>query len=69
MIFFNFHCLILISGAAFIVGGIGGFGVTGGAHRYFTHRSFKAKLPLQLILILCYTVSGQVCYTDINVIH
>ncbi|XP_026808731.1 acyl-CoA Delta(11) desaturase-like [Rhopalosiphum maidis] len=44
---------------AFIVGGIGGFGVTGGAHRYFTHRSFKAKLPLQLILILCYTVSGQ----------
>ncbi|XP_003247697.1 acyl-CoA Delta(11) desaturase isoform X2 [Acyrthosiphon pisum] len=44
---------------SFIVGGIGGFGVTGGAHRYFTHRSFKAKLPLQLILILCYTVSGQ----------
>ncbi|XP_022168651.1 acyl-CoA Delta(11) desaturase-like isoform X2 [Myzus persicae] len=44
---------------SFIVGGIGGFGVTGGAHRYFTHRSFKAKLPLQIILILCYTVSGQ----------
>lgn len=67
MIFFNFHCLILIYGAAFIVGGIGGFGVTGGAHRYFTHRSFKAKLPLQLILILCYTVSGQVCYTLVNI--
>lgn len=47
--------------AGFIVGGIGGFGVTGGAHRYFTHRSFKAKLPLKLILITCYTVSGQVC--------
>ncbi|XP_025414646.1 acyl-CoA Delta(11) desaturase-like [Sipha flava] len=43
----------------FIVGGIGGFGVTGGAHRYYTHRSFKAKFPLQLILIACYTVSGQ----------
>ncbi|XP_050437283.1 acyl-CoA Delta(11) desaturase-like [Adelges cooleyi] len=42
-----------------IIGGIGGFGVTGGAHRYFTHRSFKAKLPLQIILMACYTVSGQ----------
>lgn len=48
--------------AGFIIGGIGGFGVTGGAHRYFTHRSFKANLPLQIILIACYTVSGQVCY-------
>lgn len=44
----------------FLVGGIGGFGVTGGVHRYFTHRSFKANLPLQIILIACYTVSGQV---------
>ncbi|XP_050532893.1 acyl-CoA Delta-9 desaturase-like [Daktulosphaira vitifoliae] len=43
----------------FIVGGIGGFGVTGGAHRYYTHRSYKAKLPLQIILLACYAVSGQ----------
>lgn len=44
---------------SFVVGIIGGFGVTAGAHRYFTHRAFKAKLPLKIILILCYTVSGQ----------
>ncbi|VVC39000.1 Acyl-CoA desaturase,Fatty acid desaturase domain [Cinara cedri] len=44
---------------AYIVAGIGGFGVTGGVHRYFTHRSFKAKIPLQILLLACYTVSGQ----------
>ncbi|XP_043469523.1 acyl-CoA Delta(11) desaturase-like [Leptopilina heterotoma] len=26
------------------------FGLCGGAHRYWSHRSFKAKLPLQIIL-------------------
>lgn len=46
--------------AGFIVGGIGGFGITGGAHRLWSHRSYKATLPLQLILMFCYSVSGQV---------
>ncbi|CAH1119222.1 unnamed protein product [Phaedon cochleariae] len=36
-----------------------GFGITGGAHRYFTHRSFKAKLPLRIILLFCYSLAGQ----------
>lgn len=44
---------------AFFLGGVGGFGVTAGAHRYWCHRSYKAKLPLQLILMFCYTVAGQ----------
>ncbi|KAG5889222.1 hypothetical protein JTB14_018645 [Gonioctena quinquepunctata] len=43
----------------FIIGGIGGFGITAGVHRYFTHRSFKAKLPLRIILLICYSVAGQ----------
>lgn len=38
---------------------IGGFGVTGGCHRFWTHRSYKAKLPLRIILALCYSVAGQ----------
>ncbi|KAL1491043.1 hypothetical protein ABEB36_011699 [Hypothenemus hampei] len=38
---------------------LGGFGITGGAHRYFTHRCYKATLPLKLILLLCYSISGQ----------
>nr|QBM20314.1 very long chain fatty acid elongase [Phenacoccus solenopsis] len=43
----------------FIVGGIGGFGITAGAHRLWSHRSYKAKLPLQLILVFAYSVAGQ----------
>ncbi|XP_060524508.1 acyl-CoA Delta-9 desaturase-like [Cylas formicarius] len=43
----------------FILGGISGFGVTGGAHRYWTHKCFKAKLPLKIILLVCYSVAGQ----------
>ncbi|XP_075149792.1 acyl-CoA Delta-9 desaturase [Haematobia irritans] len=44
---------------AYIMGGVVGFGVTGGAHRYWTHRSFKANLPLRVILMLCFTAAGQ----------
>ncbi|CAH1957817.1 unnamed protein product [Acanthoscelides obtectus] len=45
------YCLIL--------GGICGFGITAGAHRYWTHRSYKAKLPLRVILLICYSCAGQ----------
>ncbi|XP_018579048.1 acyl-CoA Delta(11) desaturase-like [Anoplophora glabripennis] len=44
---------------ATVIGSICGFGITGGIHRYFTHRSYKAKLPLKLILIFCFSMSGQ----------
>ncbi|XP_059050066.1 acyl-CoA Delta(11) desaturase-like [Achroia grisella] len=43
----------------FLTGQIAGFGVTAGAHRYWCHRSYKAKLPLQLILLFCYSLAGQ----------
>ncbi|EDW84429.1 uncharacterized protein Dwil_GK13143 [Drosophila willistoni] len=44
---------------SFFVGGIAGFGVTAGAHRFWTHRSYKANLPLRIILMLSYCVAGQ----------
>lgn len=44
----------------YIVGIFGGFGVTGGAHRLWTHRAYKAKLPLRIILLVCFSASGQV---------
>lgn len=44
---------------ATFVGVYGGFGVTGGVHRYWTHRSYKAKLPLQIILMSGFAISGQ----------
>ncbi|CAO1431787.1 unnamed protein product [Diamesa tonsa] len=36
-----------------------GIGVTAGAHRLWSHRSYKAKLPLRLILITLFTIAGQ----------
>lgn len=52
------HLIIcLVSG--FLMGGIGGFGITGGVHRLWSHRSYKAKTPLRIILMLCFSLSGQ----------
>jgi stearoyl-CoA desaturase (delta-9 desaturase) len=36
-----------------------GFGITAGAHRLWTHKSYKAKLPLRIILCICQTVAFQ----------
>ncbi|CAG9765391.1 unnamed protein product [Ceutorhynchus assimilis] len=35
------------------------FGITGGAHRLWSHRSYKAKLPLRIFLIICHTISYE----------
>lgn len=51
--------------AGFIIGGVGGFGVTAGAHRYWCHKAYKANLPLRIILMLCYVTAGQVCLCKI----
>ncbi|XP_023020550.1 acyl-CoA Delta-9 desaturase [Leptinotarsa decemlineata] len=56
------HPFLTRPGAVIFVvmyGSLGGFGVTGAAHRYFTHRAYKAKLPLRIILLLCFSISGQ----------
>ncbi|XP_043272717.1 acyl-CoA Delta-9 desaturase-like [Venturia canescens] len=39
--------------------GTAGFGVTGGAHRYWTHRSYKANMPLRIILLIAYLTAGE----------
>ncbi|CAO1356327.1 unnamed protein product [Diamesa serratosioi] len=36
-----------------------GFGVTVGAHKYFTHRAFKANVELRLLLVLMQTTTFQ----------
>lgn len=35
------------------------FGVAGGAHRLWSHKSYKAKLPLRILLVLFFTAAGQ----------
>lgn len=46
----------------------GGLGVTMGAHRLYSHKTFKAKPALRLALVLLQTMAGQVSgrplYTD-----
>nr|CAD7419566.1 unnamed protein product [Timema poppensis] len=44
----------------FFLGGVGGFGVTAGVHRLWTHRAYKAKAPLRVILAICFSVAGQI---------
>ncbi|XP_014357435.2 acyl-CoA Delta(11) desaturase [Papilio machaon] len=36
-----------------------GFGITGGAHRLWTHKSYKATLPLKLFYLVCFAGAGQ----------
>ena len=43
-----------------VVDYFGGLGITLGAHRIWSHRSFKAKWPLRLLAALAQTVAGQV---------
>ncbi|XP_066994125.2 acyl-CoA Delta-9 desaturase [Anabrus simplex] len=44
---------------AFVVVYTSGFGITAGAHRLWSHRAYKARWPLRLLLILLFTVTGQ----------
>lgn len=38
---------------------VSGLGVTGGAHRLWSHRAYKARWPVQLLLMLLQTMAGQ----------
>ena len=38
---------------------MGGIGITVGAHRLWTHRSFKAKLPTRIMLMILNSFANQ----------
>ena len=44
---------------AFILWPITGNGITGGVHRLWAHRSYKASFPLRVWLMLCNSVANQ----------
>lgn len=44
---------------AFIIGLFAAFGITGGIHRFWSHKSYKANTPLRIILMLCFVTAGQ----------
>lgn len=41
---------------------IANIGVSGGAHRLWCHKSYKAKLPLKILLLMCFSACAQVKY-------
>ena len=45
--------------SAFAIGMSAAFGVTGGIHRFWTHKAYKANIPLRIILTICYLAAGQ----------
>ena len=51
-------CYIIISGVACYM--MSGWGITAGAHRLWAHRSYKAKLPLRIILAMWNSMAFQV---------
>ncbi|KAJ1522181.1 hypothetical protein ONE63_002491 [Megalurothrips usitatus] len=56
-----FHASVLTDIWAFVVGFISAESVLLGAHRLYTHRSYKATFPLRLLIVLWQTVSSQNC--------
>jgi stearoyl-CoA desaturase (delta-9 desaturase) len=38
---------------------ISGLGITGGAHRLWSHRAYKARLPIEAMLMVLQTMAGQ----------
>jgi len=60
---FKKKCYLL----AYLLALFGGLGITAGAHRLWSHRSYKAKWPLRLLLAIAQTVAGQVCYRTVRI--
>ncbi|XP_008550318.1 acyl-CoA Delta-9 desaturase [Microplitis demolitor] len=50
---------LLTSLWAFMTIYMSGFGITAGAHRLWSHRAYKAKWPLRLLLVFLFTIAGQ----------
>ncbi|XP_033225225.1 acyl-CoA Delta(11) desaturase-like [Belonocnema kinseyi] len=44
---------------AYFMGAVNSFGIAGGVHRFWSHRAFKAKWPLRVILLYCFYSTGQ----------
>ncbi|XP_068626083.1 acyl-CoA Delta(11) desaturase-like [Battus philenor] len=49
---------------SYILLALAAIGITAGAHRLWTHRAYKAKMPLQIILMVMNTLAFQNTATD-----
>lgn len=44
-----------------VTGLLSGYGITAGAHRLWAHKTYKAKLPLRILLMILQTFAFQNC--------
>lgn len=44
---------------AYFVAFFSGIGITAGVHRLWSHRAYKARLPLRIFLMLCQSLAFQ----------
>lgn len=56
--------IVIIDCADYFYGYFGGLGVTAGAHRLFSHKSYKASIKLRWFLCICHCIAGQVVELD-----
>lgn len=56
-LFCYFYSIIFIS--VYIWAVLGGLGITAGAHRLWSHKSYKATYSLRFFLMLCNCIAGQ----------
>lgn len=43
----------------YLYGTLSGMGITAGAHRLWSHRTYKAKMPCQVLLMILNCIAGQ----------
>lgn len=46
--------------SVFSLGQLTAIGISGGAHRMFSHRSFKTTVPLKILLLTLFLLAGEV---------
>lgn len=56
----HLYCIFLFHFAALVCFFISAMGVTAGVHRLWSHRSYKAKLPLRIFLAVANSMAFQV---------
>merc|ERR1719311_1832921 len=58
-IFFLPYCRLATLAWAFMLWPISGYGITGGAHRLWAHRSYKAAPSVRFITMLMNSIANQ----------
>ncbi|KAH7638263.1 stearoyl-coa desaturase 5-like [Dermatophagoides farinae] len=52
-----------------LMGKLGSFGIVAGAHRLWSHRSYRARLPLRIFLMLCHTMTFELSILKWSQLH